>query len=88
MVQQIDGSAFRILRKINHYLLDDVVEGTGLSKSYLSEIERGVHPVTPTVEAKLLEFYGLSKSHFTKEMVQHGKATEEAADVAGLQTRV
>lgn len=66
---QIDGNTFRTLRKIHHLRLDDVVEGTGLSKSYLSEIERGVHPVTPTVEAKLLEFYGLEKSHFTKEMV-------------------
>jgi transcriptional regulator with XRE-family HTH domain len=48
----------RDLRRNRGLRLDDVAEKTGISKSYLSLLERGLREPTPVIAKKLGDFYG------------------------------
>ncbi len=78
------GQKIRIARKNNSWLLDDLSKETGLSISYLSEIERGkVMPAIDTVR-NLSEVLKVPVSSLLENSISIGYKLKKAREEQGL----
>ncbi len=61
------GNKIRKLRKIRGITLEKLAEETGMSYSYLSELENNKHSISISNLQKLAEYFGIDMIHFLEK---------------------
>lgn len=79
------GEMLRRLRKSQRLTLVNVSEGTGLSVSFLSDLERGRTRPSQESLTKLSKFYGVGIDEFKEDIDQVAKNLDERILPSGFQ---
>lgn len=58
------GFKIKVYRRLNNVYQEDLAAGTGLSKSYLSNVENGKHSVSLVNALKIAKFFGKNINDF------------------------
>lgn len=73
------GERLRLLRRERGYTLQQVSEGSGLTPSFLSRLERGIVNISVGNLRKVAAFFGVPMTYFfAEEMVPHGLVLRQA----------
>jgi len=74
------GARLRNLRRERGFTLQEVSNGSGLTPSFLSRLERGIVNISVGNLRKVATFFGVPITHFfTDELVPHGIVIREGA---------
>ncbi len=78
------GERLRLLRQERGYTLQQVSEGSGLTPSFLSRLERGIVNISVGNLRKVATFFGVPMTYFfAEELVPHGLVTRQASRLLG-----
>lgn len=80
------GTRIRALRKIRGITLKQMSEDTGMSYSYLSELENNKHSVTVDNLKKLAVYFGIDMIHFLEKTERKGVLVRKE-DRSSLKTK-